>query len=78
MDDQKEKSYYSMFQEYSDIVTVEEVEEMLQVSKNTVYGLIKSRKIGGKLIGKGYKIPKIFVIKYVTEKNNEILEDGQV
>lgn len=37
--------------------TPEQVAEMLQLSKNTVYELIKRGEIIAKRIGKGYRIP---------------------
>lgn len=76
MNDPRKEYYRSMFQSYPDIVNVKQVQEMLKISKNSVYELIKSRKIGGQMIGRGYKIPKIFIIEYVTENYNEILDKG--
>lgn len=38
--------------------TPEQVAEMLQLSKNTVYGLIKRGEIVAKKIGKVYRIPR--------------------
>lgn len=77
MEDQKKEYYRTMFQSYPDIVTVKQAQEMLNISKDSVYDLIKSRKIGGQKIGNGYKIPKIFIIDYVTESENQVSKNGQ-
>ena len=74
MEDQKKEYYRTMFQAYPDIVTVKQVQEMLNISRYSVYNLIKSRKIGGQKIGNGYKIPKIFIIDYVTESKKNIFQ----
>lgn len=40
------------------VYTPEQVAEMLQLSKNTVYGLISKGEIMAKKIGKVYRIPQ--------------------
>ena len=52
-----------MFSKYGDIVTVEEVMEMLQVGRVTVYEMLKSGKIRSLRIGKKYVIPKKSVVE---------------
>ncbi|MCH5296899.1 MAG: helix-turn-helix domain-containing protein [Ruminococcus sp.] len=52
-----------MFSEYGDIVTVEEVMEMLQVGRVTVYRMLKSGKIRSLRIGKKYVVPKKSVVE---------------
>jgi len=57
--------YRIMFKEYNDVVTIEELCEMLHCCRQTCYKLIKEGKI--KNIGNNriHKIPKVFVIDYV-------------
>ena len=57
-----------MLNKYSDILTVEELCEVLRIGKNTAYKLLKSDEIKSIKIGKIYKIPKKSVRKYL-EKN---------
>ena len=47
-----------MFRKYRDILTVKELCDVLCVSKNTAYKLLKSGEIKSVRIGKVYKIPK--------------------
>jgi excisionase family DNA binding protein len=58
----------SMLNKYNDVLTVEELCEVLRIGKNTAYRLLKSNEINSVKIGKIYKIPKKSVRKYL-EKN---------
>ena len=60
-----------MFTEYPDVVNVEQLGEMLGgVSTKTVYRLLKSGKIKSLNVGGRYKIPKLFVVEYLTDPQN--------
>ena len=60
--------YKVMFPEYPDVVNVEQLSEMLGgVSVKTVYRLLKSGKIKSLYFGKRYRIPKLFVVEYLTD-----------
>ena len=57
-----------LFANYPDVVSVEQLMEMLQIGQVLAYrpvktGLIKSRKVG-----REYKIPKTAVIAYLLEE----------
>lgn len=54
-----------MFDAYPDILTVEQLCEVLNIGKNTAYKLIKNEDIKSVRIGKVYKIPKKYVKKYI-------------
>lgn len=56
--------YATMFTEYPDIVTVDDLQEMLGISRHYAYKLITEGIIRGRKIGCAYKIPKINVINY--------------
>ncbi|MCR5523313.1 MAG: helix-turn-helix domain-containing protein [Clostridia bacterium] len=59
------KELYSvMFTEYPDIVTVDDIQSMLGVSRHYAYKLITDGYIHGRKIGGAYKVPKINVINY--------------
>lgn len=51
-----------------DVVNVKDIQKMLHnVSRQYVCKLIRTGRIPGKKIGKGYLVPKIYVIKYILE-----------
>lgn len=56
-----------MLNRYSDILTVDELCEVLKIGKNTAYALLKSGEIKSVKIGRVYKIPKKNVVKYLTK-----------
>ena len=50
---------------YKDLLTVEDLSDIFEVSKNTVYKEIKQGKFGSPIqIGRSLKIPKIYIIKH--------------
>lgn len=55
-----------MFESYPDIVSVKQMQEMLCVSKNVAYDLIKDGRIGTIKIGRVYRIPKKNIVKFVS------------
>lgn len=56
----------SMFLNYPDVISVEELQEMLHIGRNSAYKLLKEGKIKSIKIGKQYRIPKNFVIQYIN------------
>ena len=56
----------SIFANYPDIVSVENLMEMLQIGKVLAYKLIESKKIKAIKIGREYKITKESVIKLIN------------
>ncbi len=59
----------TMLNKYNDILTVEELCEVLRIGKNTAYKLLKSGEIKSIKIGKVYKIPKKFIRKYLEQNS---------
>lgn len=57
-----------MFEEYKDVIRVEDMMEMLKVGKNRAYDLLNSGKIKAFRIGNIYKIPKKSVIEYIENE----------
>ena len=55
-----------MFDEYKDILSVNEACAALSIGKNTLYKLLKSDIIKAIKIGKKYIIPKICLIDFVN------------
>ncbi len=54
-----------MFNEYSDIVTVDELCEMLRIGRNKAYDLLRSGVIRAFRCGRTWLISKEAVIKFV-------------
>ena len=55
-----------MFSEYPDVITVEQIMEMLHIGKNAAYSLLKSGEIRTIRIGRRYIIPKQSIITYIS------------
>ena len=66
-----------MFSNYSDIVTVKQVQKMLGCSRTFVYNLIYDGELPALQIGVGYKISKLCVTQYILsrEKDSELNPD---
>ncbi len=60
-----------MFREYSDVVTVSELAEMLKVGRNTAYELVRAGIIPNIRIGKSIRIAKSAVIEYLNANNDK-------
>lgn len=56
-----------MFENYDDILTVDEVCKALHIGKTNVYKLLKNGVINSKKIGKKYLIPKLYLMDYIYQ-----------
>lgn len=54
-----------MFNNYGDILTVQELAKALGIGKNKAYELVQNHIIGSKKIGRKYLIPKACLIDYI-------------
>lgn len=55
--------------EFSDeILTVEDVMELLYVGKNTVYSLLQSGQLKGFRLGRCWRIPRESLTRFIIEK----------
>ncbi|MCH3965518.1 MAG: helix-turn-helix domain-containing protein [Clostridium sp.] len=59
-----------MFNQYDDLLSVEELCDILVIGKNKAYKILNSGKIKSFRIGRIWKIPKIAVEKYILENSN--------
>ena len=57
-----------MYDEIGEILTIEELMELLYIGKNTAYQLLKSGEIKAFKIGKVWKIPRESVNEYILRK----------
>ena len=57
-----------MFKNYPDVVSVEQLQEMLHIGQVLAYKLVKNVEIKSRKVGREYKIPKKNVIEYLTKE----------
>ena len=55
-----------MFEDYNDMITVEELCYMLRIGRNKAYELLRSGRIGVFRDGRLWMIPKVAVIEYIN------------
>ncbi|WP_193603803.1 helix-turn-helix domain-containing protein [Niallia nealsonii] len=58
-----------MFDNHDDILTVDELMDILYIGKNTAYQLLNSRKIQAFKIGRVWKIPREAVTQYIIQQS---------
>ena len=58
-------AYRTMFREYPDVVSVEQMSEMLGISEKSAYKLLRENRIDHFRIGRIYKIPKLHILTYL-------------
>lgn len=58
------------------LLTVGEVAGIMRVSNMTVYRLIKSGQLSAIRVGKNYRIRRVDVDRYLTDRAVRIEEDG--
>jgi len=55
----------AMFEDYPDVVDVQQMSQMLGISTKTAYKLLRANNIQHLKIGRIYKIPKISVLRFI-------------
>lgn len=60
-----------MFNQYGDILTLDELCDALMIGKNRAYSLLNTNDIKGFKIGKIWKIPKSALIDFVLEQSEK-------
>lgn len=53
-----------MFRHYPDVVSVEQLCEMLHIGKNMAYQLLQRGDIRAVRVGRKYRVPKTCVVEY--------------
>jgi excisionase family DNA binding protein len=59
-----------MFENYDEVLTVDQVREILFIGKNTVYKLLNSGKIKSFKIGRTHKVPRQALEDYISRSCN--------
>ena len=57
-----------LFETYPDVVSIEEIQQMLRIGKNAVYELLKTQKLKSIKVGKRYIVPEKYVIDFLLEQ----------
>lgn len=66
------ETQHRLFEEFSDVVTIDDLRNMLKIGKTLAYSLVKENKIESVKVGRNYRIQKIKVIEYLEkEKVND-------
>lgn len=55
----------AVFADYPDVVSVDDLCRMLNISAVTAYRLLKEKRIESLRIGRVYKIPKLYILRYL-------------
>ena len=58
-----------IFKNYPDVVSVDQLMEMLQIGQVLAYKLVKSGEIKSRKVGREYKIPKVNVVDYLNRES---------
>ena len=58
-----------MFNDFGDILSVEEVCEALKIGANQAYDLLNSGKLKGYRQGRVWRIPKQALVEYIVERS---------
>ena len=58
----------SLFSNFGDVVTVQELSKMLRVGRNTAYNIINSGEISHVKVGNQIRIPKSSVIDFLNRQ----------
>jgi excisionase family DNA binding protein len=64
-----ERTYKLMFSECPDVLDVESLSRLLEISKKTAYKLLNENQIHHMRVGCSYCIPKICIIDYIMGKD---------
>lgn len=58
-----------LFEEYPDVMTVQQVRKALGIGRTAVYRLLGSHEIHCFMIGNAYKIPKTSLIEFIQRNS---------
>lgn len=61
----------TIFENYPDVIGVQQLMEMLQIGQVLAYKLVKSGELQSRKIGREYKIPKQSVVEYILKETED-------
>ena len=71
-------AYKLMLKEYPDIMTVEQMCEVLGISTKTGYRLLREKKICCLKVGRAYRIPKAHLFTYLCIGGEETSSERRI
>lgn len=64
-----EREVEKMFADYDDILTIEDVAEILRIGMSQAYKIVRTGKLKGYKEGRDWRILKQSLVKYVVEQS---------
>lgn len=64
-----ERKVEKMFADYDDILTIEDVAEILRIGMSQAYKIVRTGKLKGYKEGRDWRILKQSLVKYVVEQS---------
>ena len=58
-----------MLENYKDVLVIEDIMDILQIGRNSAYKLINSGEIRALRVGRNIRIPKVFLLDYLSGKD---------
>lgn len=58
--------YNDMFKDYPDVITIEDLQDMLHIGRSSAYSMLNDGTIKARRNGRRFIIPKASVINYVA------------
>lgn len=66
---QRDEGELKMFENYDDILTVEEACEALKIGYNAMYALLNTGELRGYRNGRVWRIPKTALVEYIQSNS---------
>ena len=60
-----------MLEQYEDVLTITELQEILNIGRNSAYALLQSGALPSFCIGKKWRVPKDAVLHYLGQWKNQ-------
>lgn len=58
-----------MLENYNDVLQIKDIMDILEIGRNSAYKLISNGSIKSLRIGRNIRIPKIYLLDYLTTEN---------
>lgn len=58
-----------MFEDYPDVVSIDDIQQMLRIGRSAVYELLKNDILKSIRVGKRYIVPKKYVIDFLLSNS---------
>lgn len=63
-----------MLESYPEVLTVDDVRVILKIGRTKAYNLVSSGKIKSIVIGKAIRVPKQFLVDYISQSSEQSAE----